>query len=52
MSSLARSRLITQDSVIAQHPDDDGVFRQSLYLVARPRPLGGRVVDHGRARRA
>lgn len=48
MSSLARPRLITQDSVVAQHPDDDRAFRQSLYLVARPRLLGGRIVDHGR----
>jgi len=31
--SLARPRLITQDSVLAQHPDDDGTFRQRLDLV-------------------
>ena len=48
--SPARARLITQYSVVAQHPNEDRAFRQSLYLVARPRLLGGAVFDHGRAR--
>jgi hypothetical protein len=29
----ARPRLIAQHGVVAQHPDDDGAFRQRLDLV-------------------
>ena len=47
--SLARPRLITQDSVVAQHPDDDGTFRQCLDLVSSAYLVGRAVFHHRRA---
>ena len=47
--SSARPRLVAQHNVVAQHPDNDGPFRQRFDLVGRARLIGGGVLDHWRA---
>lgn len=51
MLSPARPRLITEDRVVAEHPDDDGTFWQRLDLDRRMCLIGGTVPHHRRAGR-
>lgn len=46
--SPACPRLVAQHSVVAQHPDDDGPFRQCLDLIGGPRLICCGVLDHRR----
>jgi hypothetical protein len=46
--SSAYARLIAQDGIVTEHPDDDCTFRQFFDLYCGLRLIGGAVLDNGR----